>query len=68
MSIQVVKDGSIEGWFVALCETVLIFGLLTAGFFSQPIRNAWGVMGTYIQVIFPLTLGSWFAYKTIKSL
>jgi len=68
MSIEIVKEGSIDGAFIALCETVLVFGLLTAGFFVQSIREAWGIMGSYVQVIFPLTLGSWFAYKAVKSL
>jgi len=59
-------DGSIAGWFMAFCETVIVFGLLVAGFFFKPIRDAWKDMGGYVQTIFPLTLGSWFAYKAVE--
>jgi hypothetical protein len=65
--MSIIKDGSIEGWFVVLCETVMVFGLLAAGFFITSVRDAWPTMGPYIQTIYPLAMGTWFAYKTVKS-
>lgn len=61
------EDGSIAGWFVSLIETMIVFGLWVAGFFVLPIREAWKTMGPYMQTIFPLTLGSWFAFKAVTS-
>ena len=60
------EDGSIAGWFMAFCETFIVFTLLVLGFFWEPIRTAWKDMGGYVQVIFPLTLGSWFAFKAVE--
>lgn len=65
--IQITDEkGQIEGWVVALGETALVYGLITLAFFYKPAKEAWPVMGPYIQTIFPLSLGIWFAYKSIE--
>lgn len=66
--MRIINNGSIEGWFIALCETILVFTLLALGFFVVSIREAWRIMGPYVQTIFPLTFGSWLAYKAIKAI
>ena len=62
------KDGSIQGSFIALGETVLVFALLTLGFFVPKVCEAWEIMGGYVTTIYPLTFGSWLAYKGAKAI
>ena len=66
--MKIIDDkGAIEGWVIALCETIVVFALLVLGFFVESVRQAWAVMGTYVQTIYPLALGSWLAYKAVKA-
>lgn len=62
------KTKDVRGSFVALGETIIVFTLLTLGFFVPSIREAWKTMGSYVQTIYPLTFGSWLAYKSVKSI
>jgi hypothetical protein len=57
------ETGAPEGWFIALCETVIVFGLLVTGFFYEPVRVAWQSMGGFVSTIYPLSFGTWLAYK-----
>jgi hypothetical protein len=60
------ETGAPEGWFIALCETVIVFGLLVTGFFYEPVRVAWQSMGGFVSTIYPLSFGSWLGYKAIS--
>ena len=61
-------DGSVEGWFIALCTTIVVYGLLVAGFFNDTIARGWDKMGSHVTTIYPLSFGSWLAYKAAKAI
>ena len=61
------SDGSIQGWFVALCTTVIAFGLPLVAFFGgENLQAALINIEGYLKVIYPLSFGSWLAYKAVK--
>lgn len=70
MSIRIIDDdGSIHGWFVALCTTAIVYGLLILAFFGgEKFQAAFINIGGYIQTIYPLSFGSWLAYKASKAI
>lgn len=62
-------DGAIQGWFVALCTTAIVYGLIIAAFVGgEDLQAAWINIGGYITTIYPLSFGSWLAYKATKSI
>jgi hypothetical protein len=70
MKLKIVNDdGSIEGWFVSLCTTVVAFGLPVVAFVGgENLQASLINVADYLKVIYPLSLGSWFGYKAIKAL
>ena len=67
MKIKLVSDdGSIEGWVIALGETIIVYGFWVVGLFVPKVQAGWRELGPFMQVIFPLTLGSWFGYKAVS--
>ncbi|MBE3137676.1 MAG: hypothetical protein IMZ43_09865 [Thermoplasmata archaeon] len=63
------SDGSIQGWFVALVSTAIVYGLMVAAFIGgEKLQAAWINIGGYIQVIYSLSFGSWLAYRAAKAI
>lgn len=61
-------DGSIEGWFVALLTTGVVYGMLIAAFVGgEELQAAYINIGGYVNTVYPLSFGSWLAYKTVKA-
>jgi len=55
-------DGSIRGWFIALCETILVYGLWVVSLFYPPISQYWpAIVPVYLG-----TFGTWLAYTGFK--
>jgi hypothetical protein len=63
VKLRVVSNGSIEGWFVAFCETVLVYGTWFISLFSETITKNLKETGGFITGIFGLSFGTWLAYK-----
>ena len=64
MKIKIVSDaGSIEGWFIALCETVAVYGIWLVSMFSESVTKNLERTGGFITGIFGLSFGTWLAYK-----
>jgi len=69
MKVKIMSDdGALEGWFIALCTTAIVYILLILGFFFSSIAEAWKVMGGYVSTIYPLSFGTWLAYKAAKAI
>lgn len=63
MKIEIVKDGSIQGWVISLTITVNSLVLFNLGFIFPSVREAWGVMGpTYVTWAGGM-VAAWFAFK-----
>ncbi len=68
MKIRIISEqGSIEGWFVALCESALVYGLWVVGLFSEPVAKGWEKTGGFIQTIYLGTFGTWLFYRGAKA-
>ncbi len=67
--LQIVKDGQVQGWFVALCLTINTYILLDLALLSgkEQFIKAWKDMGGIYEAIFGISMGSWFVYKGIKA-
>lgn len=70
MKLKIIDDdGSVQGWFVALCTTIIVYGLIIVAFFGgEKFQAAFINIGGYIQVIYPLSFGSWLAYRASKAI
>lgn len=61
-------DGSIQGWFVALCTTILVFTLPLIAFVGgEKLQAALINIEGYVKTIYPLSFGSWLAYRAVKA-
>lgn len=69
MKIKIIDDnGSIQGWFIALCTTIITFSLPVIAFFGgESFQAALINVEGYMKVIYPLSFGSWLAYKGVKA-
>lgn len=62
-------DGSIHGWFVALCATAVVYGLIIAAFVGgEDLQAAWINIGGHITSIYTISFGSWLAFKASKAI
>jgi hypothetical protein len=68
MKLQIITDGAVEGWFVALCTTITVYTLIVMGFFWGVVRDAWPTMKGVVETVYPLTFGAWLAYKAAKAI
>lgn len=68
MKIEIISDGAVNGWFVALCTTAIVYALIVLGFFVPTVTKAWPTMSGVVSTIYPLTFGSWLAYKAAKAI
>ena len=69
MKIKIVSGGgAIEGWFVALCETVVVYGIWIVSMFFEPVTKNLEKTGGFITGIFGLSFGTWLAYKGATSI
>jgi len=66
--LKIVSNGSIEGWFVALCETVLVYGMWFISLFFESLTKNLEKTGGFITGIFGLSFGAWLAYKGATSI
>lgn len=68
MKLKVIdSDGHIEGWFVALCTTTITFTLPVVAFFGgEQFQYALLNIEGYLKVVYPLSFGSWLAYKAVQ--
>jgi len=64
--IRIVKDGSIQGWFVSLCITANIMILLTLGFFLPSVHQGWKDFGPTAATIYLGQFASWLAFKSVS--
>jgi hypothetical protein len=63
------SDGSVQGWFVALCTTAIAFTLPVIAFFGGENMQASLInISGYMQTIYPLSFGSWLAYRGVKAI
>lgn len=68
MKLRIVsEDGAVEGWFVALCESALVYGFWVASLFSDTLTRGWEKTGGFIQTIYLGTFGTWLFYKGAKA-
>jgi hypothetical protein len=68
MKLQIVKDGEIQGSFVATAITVFIFLMILFGFIFETIRVGWEKFGSLVMTTYLGQLGIWLGYKGIKSI
>jgi hypothetical protein len=61
--LKIVDNGSIAGWFVAFCETALVYGIWFISLFSESLTKNLKETGGFITGIFGLPFGVWLAYK-----
>lgn len=61
--LKIVDNGSIQGWFMGFCETVLVYGVWIVSLFSESVTKNLKETGGFITGIFGLTFGVWLAYK-----
>lgn len=64
--LVIVEDGSIKGWFIALMECVLVYGIWMISVFSEPVTKNLEKTGGFITGIFGLSFGVWLAYKGVS--
>ena len=57
------ENGSIEGWFIAMCETILVYGVWIASIFFTPAATMLKETSGFITSIYGLSFGAWLAYK-----
>jgi len=69
MKLKIVDDdGSLQGWFVALCTTGIVYILPVIAFFGgESLQASLINIEGYLKVVYPLSFGSWLAYKGIKA-
>jgi uncharacterized RDD family membrane protein YckC len=69
MKIKIINDdGSIQGWFVALCTTAIAFLLPVIAFIGgENLQASLINISDYLKTIYPLSFGSWLAYKGVKA-
>jgi len=70
MKLKIIdSDGSVHGWFVALCMTAIVYGLIIAAFIGgEATQKAWINIGGHVTSIYTISFGSWLAYKASKSI
>jgi hypothetical protein len=66
--LKIIRNGSVEGWFVALCETVAVYGIWLVSMFSEPVTKNLEKTGGFITGIFGLSFGTWLAYKGVTAI
>jgi len=66
--LKIIRNGGIEGWFVALCETVLVYGMWFVSLFSESLTKNFEKTGGFITGIFGISFGTWLAYKGATSI
>jgi hypothetical protein len=64
--LVIVEDGSIKGWFIALLECVLVYGVWFISVFSETVTKNLKETGGFITGIFGLSFGVWLAYKGVS--
>lgn len=64
MGLKIISEkGAVEGWFVALCETVAVYGVWLVSIFYEPVMKNLEKTGGFITGIFGLSFGTWLAYR-----
>ena len=64
--IVIIKEGSIQGWFVSFIFTILTMTMLALGFFMDNIANGWIKYGGTYATIYLGSTGIWLGYKIAK--
>lgn len=65
--LQIVKDGEIQGSFIATMITIIMFSFLILGFFFEIIRIGWERIGGTATTLYLGQLASWLAYRGAKT-
>lgn len=69
IKIKIISEsGAIEGWFVALCETVAIYLIWLLSMFWEPVTKSLEKTGGFITGIYAVSFGAWLAYKGAKTI
>ena len=66
MKLQIIKDGSIQGWFVSFLITINTLIAFNASLFSDKICDRFSKIGATWATIVIGQFGSWLAYKVFK--
>jgi hypothetical protein len=61
--LVLIKNGSIQGWVIALCECIVVYGIWVISLFSESMTKNLEKTGGFITGIFGLSFGVWLAYK-----
>lgn len=66
--LQLIKDGSIQGWVISLAITVNSLVLFDLGFVFPRFREAWAAIGgTYVTWAGGM-VGLWFTFKIAQKI
>jgi len=68
MTVQIVKDGEIQGSFVATAITIFVFLMLFLGFIFEAIRLGWEKFGGQVTAIYLGQLTVWLGYRGARSI
>ncbi len=68
MKLQIVKDGEIQGSFVATMITVFVFAMFFLGFFIEVVRTGWEKFGATLTTTYLAQLGIWLGYRSAKNI
>lgn len=66
MSLELTKNGAIQGWVVATSFTLMTMLLLFLGFFVESVKTGWEDFGTTYRSIYIGSLVIWLGYKGVK--
>jgi hypothetical protein len=66
--LKVISNGAVEGWFVALVETGLVYMAWVISLFSESLTRNLKETGGFITGIFGLSFGTWLAYKVASKI
>lgn len=64
--LVLIKDGSIQGWFISFVFTMFTMIVLGLGFFIPKIADAWVKFGYNYATIYLGSTGMWLTYKVAK--
>lgn len=66
MKIQVVKDGSIQGWFVSFLITMFSIAAFTVSMIWDPFADRFTKVGGIWATIAITQFSAWLAYRVLK--
>lgn len=66
MKLQIVKNGSIQGWFISACMTAWLLAVMTLAVLFSSIADNIAKIQLMIGGVYAIQFTAWLGYRTLK--